>query len=35
MLDLILAGKKVILQDLMSATSYAREGDDWLTQALT
>jgi hypothetical protein len=29
-----LGGKKVILQDLMSETSYEREGDDLLTQGL-
>lgn len=29
-----LRGKEVILQDLMSETSYHREGDDLLTQGL-
>jgi len=29
-----LTGKKVILRDLLSATSYEREGDDLLTQGL-
>jgi hypothetical protein len=31
---LILEGKIVILHDLISGTSYEREGDDLLTQAL-
>ena len=34
MVDLILAGKKVIFYDLMIETSNKREGDDLLTQAL-